>query len=143
MMRDDIPRLKVGFTGSQRGTQTGQLHQVRSFLLRHDVAEFHHGCCVGADVNAHYEACDLGIPIVYHPPTDTSRAVDLRSFEGTWRKPKPYLERNHDIVDETDVLIACPYELEEVLRSGTWATIHYARKVGKPVYVFSRVASSS
>ena len=42
--------------------------------------------------------------------------------------PKDYLERNHDIVDETDMLIATPGEEQEVQRSGTWATIRYARK---------------
>lgn len=41
---------------------------------------------------------------------------------------KPPLVRNHDIVDSTELLIACPKEQVEVLRSGTWATIRYARK---------------
>jgi len=46
------------------------------------------------------------------------------------RNPKPYLERNHNIVDESELLIACPKSKEEELRSGTWATVRYARKKG-------------
>ena len=48
---------------------------------------------------------------------------------------KRYLERNRDIVDACDILIACPRTLKEELRSGTWATVRYARKVGKPVAI--------
>ncbi len=51
------------------------------------------------------------------------------------RKPKPYLKRNHDIVDESDILIGFPSSEEERLRSGTWATVRYARKTGKRIYI--------
>jgi hypothetical protein len=44
--------------------------------------------------------------------------------------------RNHDIVDETELLIACPGELAEAVRSGTWATVRYARKLGRPIVIF-------
>jgi predicted Rossmann fold nucleotide-binding protein DprA/Smf involved in DNA uptake len=50
------------------------------------------------------------------------------------REPLPYLERNHAIVNESDFLIAAP-DGPETLRSGTWATVRYARKVGKRVLV--------
>ena len=49
--------------------------------------------------------------------------------------PKDYLDRNHDIVDQTDLLIATPKENTEVLRSGTWATIRYAKKINKPTWI--------
>ena len=42
-----------------------------------------------------------------------------------------YLNRNHNIVDASEILIACPAQTEEVIRSGTWATIRYARKNNK------------
>ena len=51
------------------------------------------------------------------------------------RTPRPYLSRNKDIVRETDMLIATPAEAEEQRRSGTWSTIRFARKLGKPVFV--------
>ena len=48
--------------------------------------------------------------------------------------PKPYLDRNRDIVDACEVLLATP-DGPERLRSGTWSTVRYARKIGKPVEV--------
>jgi hypothetical protein len=51
-------------------------------------------------------------------------------------KPKPFLDRNKDIVNSCDILIACPENDIEVLRSGTWSTIRYAKKINKPVLLF-------
>ena len=51
------------------------------------------------------------------------------------RPAKPPLDRNHDIVERCDLLIATPHTVEEQLRSGTWATIRYARKVHRPHYI--------
>jgi predicted Rossmann fold nucleotide-binding protein DprA/Smf involved in DNA uptake len=48
------------------------------------------------------------------------------------------LERNHLIVAACDVLNAAPLQDEEILRSGTWATIRYARKAGKTVIQLKR-----
>jgi len=46
---------------------------------------------------------------------------------------KPYLERNHDIVDATDYLIFAPKTRHEQLRSGTWATYRYAKLMRKNI----------
>jgi hypothetical protein len=51
------------------------------------------------------------------------------------RPERPYLDRNKDIVRETASLIAAPAEPEEQLRSGTWSTVRFARKQGKPVFL--------
>jgi hypothetical protein len=48
---------------------------------------------------------------------------------------KPPLERNHDIVDQADVMIATPRTMQEEQRSGTWATIRYARKKGRELHI--------
>jgi hypothetical protein len=50
------------------------------------------------------------------------------------RKEKPYIARNHDIVDETQRTVGCPKELDEPVPApgqGTWSTIRYARKRSK------------
>lgn len=46
--------------------------------------------------------------------------------------PEDLLARNRDIVDETEILIACPGHMHEELRSGTWSTIRYAVKIQRP-----------
>lgn len=71
--------------------------------------------------------------VVIHPPKDESKRAF--SIADEVRGAKPYLQRNKDIVDETDVLIATPKGNEEELRSGVWATIRYARKQKKKIVI--------
>jgi hypothetical protein len=40
---------------------------------------------------------------------------------------RPYLARNKDIVDACTILIATPAQNSEIQRSGTWATVRYAK----------------
>jgi hypothetical protein len=44
---------------------------------------------------------------------------------------KDYIERNRDIVDETDMLIAFPIPTSK----GTWSTIGYAKREKKKVLI--------
>jgi len=39
------------------------------------------------------------------------------------------------IVRETELLIAAPAEFSEQHRSGTWSTVRYARRLGRPVQI--------
>ena len=45
-----------------------------------------------------------------------------------------YLKRNRAIVKRSDILIATPGQREEILHSGTWSTVRYARKKGIPIW---------
>lgn len=127
-------KLRVGFTGTRRGIVPRQAAQLRHYLMEHEVTEFHHGDCVGADAEAHTIAYVLNIPIIIHPPLNESqRAFCPCAIEV--REAKDYLDRNHDIVDEIDILIATPGELVRQLRSGTWATVRYAERKGVPVHI--------
>lgn len=127
----------VGFTGTKRGQTPRQRAATRALFAKLGVTVLHHGDCVGSDAEADYDARRLGATIVIHPPNDD----ELRAF-CDWSMPheirdlKPYLERNHDIVNEgVDGLIATPKEMDEVLRSGTWSTIRYAHKVGRRLLI--------
>jgi hypothetical protein len=134
---------KVGFTGTQEGMTP---LQKRSFLsvwqmIEDEVGpihEFHHGDCVGADSEADDFAVDaftfsgIGCVVIHPPDVDAKRAWCVGD---RIEKPLPYLERNTEIVKACDVLIATPKEREEVLRSGTWATIRRARKYNKKLAV--------
>jgi hypothetical protein len=104
---------------------------------------FHHGDCIGSDADAHdvvvLEIAFGLVPtkIIGHPPTtDTERHTVLRAYKDCYelREQKPHIERNHNIVDESGLLIATPSSSTEQVRSGTWATVRYARLQFKPVY---------
>lgn len=118
--------MRIGFTGTQSGMNKWQKFRVQEILEQHS-GEFHHVDCVGADEEAGEIAWNLGYRVVLHPPVIGIKRAYTKLFHEC-REPKPYLERNHDIVDDTQGLVAAPKELEEILRSGTWATIRYADK---------------
>lgn len=128
--------MRVGITGTRAGLTEAQEAVVRTTLwsLRHrGGTDLHHGDCVGADEEVALQARTLGYRIVAHPPTSPLLRADFPSDEV--RPRRGYLERNRDIVDEVDVLIACPATADEQLRSGTWATVRYARSVDRARFV--------
>lgn len=121
--------INIGFTGTRRGMTISQ-HRVlaRLMLTYHksrDEVIFRHGMCVGADQQAHDLAKVFDFKCYGHPP-DQGKYVGIFYNLDDISSPKPYLERNHNIVDLSTVLIATPKEFDEVTRSGTWATIRYA-----------------
>lgn len=122
-----------GFTGTHRGMSTQQKMAVEKILEACPIHEFHHGDCVGADAEAHTIAKDLNIFTIGHPPSDPkSRA--WCSFDKIL-EPKQYLKRNMDIVKACDLIIAAPSFNVETMRSGTWATIRYARKHKRDIFI--------
>lgn len=117
----------IGFTGTRKGMTERQKAHLWEYLDRY-CDEFHHGDCIGADAEAHDIAWDLGIRVVIHPcDLETQRAYKIGSVT---LPVKPPLERNKDIVEACELLLAAPSTTEEELRSGTWATIRYAKRCG-------------
>jgi hypothetical protein len=119
-----------------------QKEHLRGFLtglLEMGYTEFHHGDAIGADAQAARIAKELGYRLVSHPghPKDKNNTMyrAFTNFNDEVREAKLFGVRDHDIVDETDRMVATPVSSEEELRSGTWATIRYARKKGKPVEI--------
>jgi hypothetical protein len=129
----------VGFTGTRNTPTQLQSRWLREYLT--GVTELHHGACVGSDWLAHRHATGMLIDVVVHPgPAGKWRADEcLEPKERTTVLPsKPYLDRNRDIVDACDWLLALPKELpgsEPMRGSGTWAAVRYARKKGKPIVI--------
>lgn len=118
--------MRIGFTGSREGMTLLQCKKLRERITELQPEEFHHGDCVGSDEIAHGIVREAApeCKIIVHPPAKAK----LRAFcEGDYHyRAKPYLERNRNIVSLTDLLIATPSGPEK-RRSGTWATIRYAR----------------
>lgn len=127
----------IGFTGSRtglRGPQRRTLVIMLGDLFHVEGARtLHHGDCVGADGIANEEARQLGYRTVAHPPTNPR----LRAFAPVddVRGPLPYTDRDRVIVDATLALIGCPATEHEVVRSGSWYTIRYARQRGRRLIV--------
>lgn len=135
--------IVLGFTGTQKGMTPEQFEHLSEQMVSASRVgagntEFHHGDCRGADAEAHALAFHFGYKIVIHPPV----VPDKRAFcnNGGFYTPsttvleeKDYMERNQDIVDVCDVLLATPDQMHSRLRSGTWATVRRAYDAKKPV----------
>lgn len=129
--------LRAGFTGTREKLTPEQFAALRTFLLILRPFRGDHGDCVGADTVFHMILREYEAPVTLHPPNKT----EFRAY--VWTSPtcgdevcveKGYLERNEDIVRDSDFLIACP-EGPEVLRSGTWSTVRFARKRHKTIVI--------
>lgn len=123
--------MRIGFTGTRAGMTNSQKEYIATLLKGINPLALHHGDCIGADEEVHAIAQSLGIAIVVHPPLDTHQQAFVRGPVIETKEPKEYLQRNQDIVDDTDYLLACPKENFMVTRSGTWYTVRYAKKVGR------------
>ena len=135
--------MKIGVTGTRVGMTLKQyvtFRRVLESLWDQNEDELHHGDCIGADAQAYAMAVG-NFNIVCHPPRESR----WRAFcgYGIIHPQKEYTERNHDIVDACQVLIAALPDAEEAEQwmppkglSGTWATIRYAK--GKiPIFMVS------
>jgi hypothetical protein len=157
--------MKIGFTGTRNGMTQAQSHAFVSLLMGGEVAyylgidalfyddekersrisTFHHGDCKGADDEAADAVKNLrdiarkyrGISIVCHPPADNTHRAFNKHAEVTL-EPKTHFARNRDIVNACDLLIATPWQTERPPKGtggGTWYTIEFAEKQGKPVMI--------
>jgi hypothetical protein len=129
-----IDTYHVGFTGTQRHVTDIQLSSLRMVIASLSTGWLHHGDCIEADEKAHAAALEYRVRVVIHPPSNPAKRAWCQGATLV-HEPKPYLVRNHDIVDATSSLIAVPFTDDEELRSGTWATVRYARKLGKRIVI--------
>lgn len=140
--------MNVGFTGTSKGMSDEQQRRVGHLLieaLEREGDQFHHGDCIGADAQAARMADDLGFVIHSYPASNVAEhwragflPCGFMYLQRVEHEPKPALDRNRDIVDACDVLIAAPAHMGEQPRSGTWATIRYASKVGRRIVLVDR-----
>lgn len=127
----------ISFTGTQQGMTDKQKETFGRVLyvkMCTENVEFHHGDCIGADKDAHDIVIGFNGKVIVHPPNNDSKRAFCKEASGT-KMPKPYLTRNNDMATMCELLIATPKEYTEQLRSGTWATIRYARKYNKQIVI--------
>lgn len=134
----------IGITATQTGCTEEQVARARTGLyvrLHYITSHYHrvvvalaHGDCIGGDAQMHAVAREFGIAVQLHPPINPAKRAWCQMLPGEIvMPPDEYIARNHAIVDSVRFLIALPKEEHgEELRSGTWATVRYARKIGRP-----------
>lgn len=134
-------------TGSRTGATIKQSRWLFKTLRDNGFHTIHHGACVGVDRLAHQQAMWLGINLVVHPPlADKHLAPECLQRKaypvpGSSRRahvvvlsPKPYLDRDRDMVNAAQELLALPKGMPEP-HSGTWFTVKYAVSKHIPVRV--------
>lgn len=130
----------LGFTGTREGMTPNQLARLRLYLARLNPKVFIHGGAVGADEQAHLEALKfiLARNIEIFPGSRKReifwRGCFPRPYIASWTQP---LMRNRFITKRCNHLIACSATEEEVTRSGTWATVRYARQAFRPITIIA------
>lgn len=130
----------IGFSGTRMGMTKVQK---KSFL---DIitgdgdlypTTFIHGGAEGSDEQAHdivetnFENCCIEIYPTYH----RARYWEENTQYKIVHPPKPPLVRNEIIAQRCELLIAISATEGEVLRSGTWSTVRYARKHKKKIFI--------
>jgi hypothetical protein len=130
--------VRIGFTGTQEGMSQHQKEQFVLKMLELQPTEFHHGDCIGADAEAHDIVREFfpNVKIVVYPPISTKKRAFKQGDE--FKEPESYITRDYKIVDAVEHLIGTPKTNVEVIRSGTWTTIRYARKTNKPHTILER-----
>jgi hypothetical protein len=124
----------VGFTGTQTGMTPAQYTRLVTLLVELSPSIFVHGDCIGADAEAHLAALDVGILIEIRPgDNDNKRAFSAGATKLHY--PAANLYRNRAIVEQCDLILACPAERVERLRSGTWTTVRAARKATRELII--------
>ena len=126
----------VGISGTRHGASPHQLIMIKVALIiykERGAEKFRHGDCVGVDVEAAEIARELDYCIVSHPgPKGVGSKADYIY------DPIPFLDRNKVIVRMSDIMLIVPHTNIEVLRSGTWATYRYAKKMNIPIRMVKR-----
>ena len=131
-------RMILGFTGTRAGMTDAQLRALRGVISTYPEILLHGGA-PGADeeADAFFAVGCTGTKIEVYPASAQRAGIWLRKTDGVrvihnWMKP---LVRDVIIAKRCDHLLACPGTQEEIVRSGTWSTVRYARKVGKPITI--------
>ena len=128
--------IDIGMSGNRGGMSENAKSTIYNIINTDFNGKIHnvrHGDCVGSDCDFHKICSGLGLNVIIHPPNVNSMRAFCKS--DTILEPKPFLIRNKDIVNSSNILVAFPDSKEELLRSGTWSTIRYARKMNKKIII--------
>jgi len=121
--------MDVCFTGTREGMTLGQMGAVRELLDQARPDRVHHGCAEGADREFHAMTV-AGTRDLYPCNVEQYEWARANCAAGDVIHPiEAPLVRNRQMVDKSTLIIAAPRTRVEEQRSGTWATVRYARRV--------------
>lgn len=139
-----IPRKKfnIGVTGTREGITADQQaifdkaigQYVLDYHGSHSV-NFHHGCHIGADMQAAIIVNDYNINIIAHPPIEDDCVGVYQGISSEILEPLPYVERDRKIVDVSDLMFVFPKDFDLDNNSGTVTTYKYALQQNKPYII--------
>lgn len=119
--------MKIGFTGTRRGMTQLQEREFRRLITVMAPTHFYHGGAIGSDVRAAMIVREIRrsyCQIECFPARKNYTPLQDEVVHPVTLDP---IARNPYIIAASEFLIATPYEEQEILRSGTWATIRLAR----------------
>ena len=126
-------------TGTRHGATPFQLASVGWLFSRYEIKTLHDGDAIGVDEQVYYLARAFKAQIEIHPPAnDKYRAFcgfdsDVPNYRDVHHPPKPYHERDEDMVDACEALVSVQWKAEEMSRGGTRYTTEYARTLNRPI----------
>ena len=135
-MNGPVNHKHLGFTGTKERVTEPQLKSLALVLAKLRDKGFlwmHNGDCVEADEKAAKIWRSLKGKIYLHPPIKP----DFRAYvkADITCEPRDYLVRDRHIAESCHTLVATPLTATEQTRSGTWATVRYARKLRRRVWI--------
>jgi hypothetical protein len=136
--------MRISFTGTREGYNDWQANQLADWLTQRKnvIIIAAHGCCKGSDIQFHNllrKICGKSVFISVFPSNNNYTRAPIPEDANWVDEQRPPLERDKLIVEAGyDQLLATPLQMVEVLRSGTWATIRYAKKKKVPCEIFWR-----
>lgn len=141
MGRQPHDTVIMAFTATRKGITVGQIASAREIAEAEMPTTFLHGCAEGGDRQLHGVATPGRRELCPSRKDQFKWAMDNKADGDSIRDipvgKTPEIRRNREMVDRCCVLVACPETETEVVRSGTWATVRYARSKGKRLAVIS------
>lgn len=138
-----IGNMNIGFTGRRDGLSQEQHNALDKFLFKIKKENFNtittiQGGCIGADEQFYHLSKVYDMYRITYPghsaKDNTSLSFDY-SDSNEIAISKTYFERNRNIVNDSYLMVACPYGDDFNKSGGTNYTINYSIKQGKKIYI--------
>lgn len=133
--------IVLAFTATRKGITLEQIQSAHEIVSVEEPTKFLHGCAEGGDRQLHdvatpgrRELCPSRKEQFRWALDNVVEGDEIRDIP-TGKNPE--ITRNRRMVDRASVLVACPESATEIQRSGTWATIRYARTLGRRIAIIS------